>query len=172
MHNIVTSTLPAVGGGAGLGVAALKVAEHFKVSPMAVAGTMAALGTVGTIFAPKNSALSSLASSMAGLGTGLAVIDVLQRPAHPPMQQQPQRQAGGEYVTREDLNEALRREMMRHHDQMLGAVREELRNAVSMYAAPAPSRQPDWRDAPELSEERNAEPVMEAWRYATEPQAA
>ncbi|MCU1279474.1 MAG: hypothetical protein JWM53_3020 [bacterium] len=144
---------------------------------MAVAIATAMLGTAGTIFAPKGSALSSLSSSVAGLGTGMAVIDMLQRPPHPPAQAQQQpRQADGEYVTREDLNEALRREMMRHHEQVVGAMRDELRNAAASYAMPSPQAyapaRPSWMDAPELPEERNNEPIMEAWRYASEPQAA
>lgn len=168
--------MPAVGGGAGVGIAALKLAQHFKASPTAVAAITAAVGTVGTILAPKGSALASMSSAVAGLGTGLAVIDLMQKPT-PAAQPQPARQADGNYVTREDLNEALRREMMRHHEQMMGAMRDELRNAAG-YAQPAPAAPPQtwapmresWHDAPVLSEERNAEP--EAWHYATEPQAA
>lgn len=166
--------MPAVGGGAGVGVAALKIAEHFKASPAAVAAITAAVGTVGTILAPKGSALASMSSAVAGLGTGLAVIDLLQKPHAQAQQPQQQRQADGGYVTREDLNEALRREMLRHHEQMMGAMRDELRNAAAAYAPQSPERPAfeSWHDAPELPEERNAEPPIESWHYASEPQAA
>lgn len=188
-RNLVQSTLPAIGVGATAGVAALKIAQHFRASPIAVAGITGALGVVGTVFAPKGSMLASASAAATGLGAGLALIDLMQKPTAPAAaQQQAARQANGDgtYVTRDDLNEALRRAMFQQHEDTIGAVRAELRNAAGAFAPQPPQaslpwtpvQEPSpgsWLNAPSLVNDSYAETESRnagGWQFASEPQAA
>lgn len=177
----VTTTIPAVGLGAGIGVAAIEIAKRYNVAPGKVGAVAGLVGGIGTLVAPKDSAWSSAAVAMAGVGIGLAVAERMQ---HPPQTLAPApRQAGG-YVTREDLNEALRRAMIEHQADTLGAIREEMRNAAVAYAPPHYTAQPHATyhappDEPEVGSWLDASPAPDAsyeeearnagsWQYAAE----
>lgn len=192
-------------GGAGLGAVALELAKRLRTSPsqppptMAVAVGTGVLGAVATALLPKGSPWSSLASAATGLGAGLAVIDFMQkppaamapavpvapaavpvRPAYPVAM----RQADGDYVTADDLNQALRRAMLQQHEDTVRAVRAELRNAGGfaqqpMQYAPTSAWQPSfvdnsepepgsWQNAPALPGDYDARNAGE-WQNAAEP---
>jgi hypothetical protein len=169
----MTSTLPSVGGGVGVGLLALQLAKRANMSPAAVAGITAAVGAAGTILAPKGAA-QNFFSSIAGLGAGLTAIDLSQKPSAPgqPQKQIPQqhgpevahRQAGGEYVTREELNESLRRAMIEHNAEMAQHIEGAVRNAMGLRG---PVEVPPPPPAYEYEERRDAGEVMrEAWHDA------
>jgi hypothetical protein len=190
---IMTSTLPSVGGGVGVGLLALQLAKRANMSPAAVAGITAAVGAAGTILAPKGAA-QNFFSSIAGLGAGLTAIDLSQKPGAQQQQQKqiPQqhgpevahRQATGDYVTRDDLNDALRRAMIEHNEQIAQHIEGAVRNAMGIRVdAPPPPPAYDyeerrdagevmreaWHEAPppEYHHERNAVPHdAEAWHFA------
>jgi hypothetical protein len=176
----MTSTLPAVGGGVGVGLLALQLAKRANLSPAVVAGITAGVGAIGTILAPKGTA-QNFFSSVAGLGAGLTAIDLTQaKPAaaQPPQQHQlpaqqqhgppvAQRQASGEHVTREELNEALRRAMIDSNAQMAQHIEGAMRNAMGLRvdAPPAHHQAPEQYEFYE--ERRDAGDVMrEAWHDA------
>jgi len=170
MQNIMGTALPALGVGAAGGAAALKIAQATKASPAAVAGVIAALGGIAAAVSKKGGTVNTMAAAAAGLGAGLTTIDIMQKPAaqpqqqqHPAQQQHPQQVAHrqAELVTKDELNAAVR-ELVELH--------KETRNAMGAMMAPPPVEHfyEERRDADVIHEEvihdhRNA---AEDWHYA------
>lgn len=128
--NFLTSTLPAIGGGAASALAALWLAKRANISPAVIAGGAAAAGALAGVMTPKGGALNSVANGVAGLGMGLTLLDLAQqKPTTKPATPQPGRQAGHP-VTREELDDAVKQQLLAHHEQLVEQLREEQRNAV------------------------------------------
>jgi hypothetical protein len=136
---------------------ALELAKRGNISPANIAAITATVGAAGTLLAPSGAA-QTLAASVLGLGACLFAVDRMQPPAARPAAPTPaalppaaaarpalaQRQADDTYVTRDELQEALRRVMFEHSAQMADHVEGAVRRVTGGLPAPQPGQSQQW----------------------------
>jgi hypothetical protein len=179
-----TEDLPLLGGAVLGGLVSLKLAQRSpKTNPAWFSGGTAAAaeGLARTVNPDRQSDTGKrmLRNLLKGAATGSAALtgvgllqqsqqkqlpahgQTTQPPAQPPVQNGQAQHRQAEYVTKDDLQNAVKQELLQHQEAMLDAMKQ-MRNAIaSLSSAPA---------APEYWERRDAEEVMrdagEEWREA------